>query len=289
MGKEMTTLIAGGCSYADPNYVLYKKYDIETWPSLLAKKHGYNLVNTAQGGRGNRHIVNSVIDAVVENDKDDIIVVVAWSELYRLSYIDDTDLDHPIFLFSDAEYKRRQGRSKGLANYFDFIEPGRQQIIKSIIKMQDKTQQTSEEKVVDLNSKMVIQSFRNIWYLQDFCERHNIKMYHMHSFDAFAYDRTLADEIYGKHDVYNKVDQLIKGNVYYKRVQDDNYYAGSDYNLYDDIEKNDMFIVDGNTINWHPNQQGHEFIADRIDNFIQTGIRLSNNKTVHTYRGFIYD
>ena len=27
MGKEMTTLIAGGCSYADPNYVLYKKYD----------------------------------------------------------------------------------------------------------------------------------------------------------------------------------------------------------------------------------------------------------------------
>lgn len=285
----MTLLIAGGCSYADPNYVMYKKFDIETWPSLLAKKLGYDLINTAQGGRGNRHIVNSVIDAVVENEEKDIVVVVAWSELYRLSYIDDIDLDHPIFLFSNAEYLRRKGKSKGLGNYFDFIEPGRQHLIQSIKKMQDKTTQTPAEKAAALNSKMVIQSFKNIWYLQDFCQRRNIKMYHMHSFDAFAYDRTLADEIYGKHDTYNQVDETIKQNTYYQRVQDDNYYAGSDYNLYDDIEKNDMFIVDGNTINWHPNQQGHEFIADRIDNFMQTGMRLSNNKTAHTYRGFIYD
>jgi hypothetical protein len=285
----MTLLIAGGCSYADPNYVMYKKFDIETWPSLLAKKLGYDLINTAQGGRGNRHIVNSVIDAVVENEERDIVVVVAWSELYRLSYIDDTNLDHPIFLFSDAEYQRRKGKSKGLGNYFDFIEPGRQYLIKSITKMQDKTNQTPAEKAAALNSKMVIQSFKNIWYLQDFCQRRNIKMYHMHSFDAFAYDRTLADEIYGKHDTYSEVDKNIKQNIYYQRVQADNYYAGSDYNLYDDIEKNDMFIVDGNTINWHPNQQGHEFIADRIDNFMQTGMRLSNNKTLHTYRGFIYD
>lgn len=279
----MTTLIVGGCSYADPKFWLYKELDIETWPSLLAKKYGYDLVNTARGGRGNRHIVNSVIDAIVDNQNKDIVVVVAWSEIYRLSFIDDTDLDHPVLLFSDEELKRRQSMSEGLAAYFNNLEQGRQQIIKSI-KMMQKGKQVIDS-MSDLNSKIVLQSFRNIWYLQDFCARRNIKMYHMHTFDAFAYDKQLTEEIYTNFDVETQVKNLIEQNYYYKQVQSDNYYMGSEYNLFNDIESNSFFIEYRGDVNWHPNQQGQEYIADKFDNFMQTGIRL-NNKTKNTYSGF---
>lgn len=286
MEKELTTLIVGGCSYADPNFWLYKELGIETWPSLLAKKHSYDLINTARGGRGNRHIVNSVIDAIVANQDKDIVVAVVWSEIYRLSYIDDTELDHPVFLFSDEELKRRQSMSEGLAAYFDNLELGRQQIIKSIKRMQkDKHVQDS---MIDLNSKMVLQAFRNIWYLQDFCAQRNIKMYHMHAFDAFAYDKKLTEEMYIKFDTDAQVKDAIEQNYYYQQVQNDNYYMGSEYNLYNDIESNELFIQHDGNVNWHPNQQGHEYIANMVDNFMQTGIRL-NNKTENTYRGFIYD
>ena len=280
----MTTLIVGGDSYTTPKFWLYRDLGIETWPSLLAKKYGYDLINTARGGKSNRHIVNSVIDAVVESQDKDILVVVAWSETYRLSFIDDTDLDHPVFLFSDEEFARRQSMSEGLAAHFNSLEQGRQHIINSIQRMQKG--QDVYDSMANLNSKIVLQAFRNIWYLKDFCQRRNIKMYHVHSFDAFAYDSQLTEQIYADLDVKEQVKHLIEQNYYYQQVQNDNYYMGSEYNLYNDIESNALFIEHEGKVNWHPNQKGHEHIAEIIDNFIQTGIRLKNK--TDTYRGVYF-
>jgi len=291
----MTTLIVGGCSYTDPNYVMYKKQNIETWPSLLAKHYGYNLVNTATSGYGNRHIVNSVIDAILDYEmKDDIIVCVAWTEPYRLSFIDDTDLDHPIFLFSDEEYERRKTFSDGLSGYFDFVEEGRQQLIKYIKKRQKKVGSKDDiKKIISLNSKIVSQSFRNIWYLQDFCRNRNIEMFHMHTFDPYHFDKKLGVEMYiGEDSVAEKITseyatREIEQSVYFRKVKDDVGYMGPKYNLYNDISEQNLFIDDNGKPNYHPNQKGHEWISDTFREFIDLGDRLENH-TENSYRDILY-
>lgn len=270
MDKKMTLLITGGDSYTDTEFHLYKKHNIDAWPTLLANKMNCDLIDTAKGGSGNRNIVNSIIDAIVDNIDKEIVVAVAWSEVHRLSYIDDTVIDHPVFLFSEDEFKVTQTYEtygSGLKEYFRFLEPHRQQIVKAITKMQSKKEKTNEENIIDLNSRIVISAFRNIFLLQNFCSSHNIKLYHTHTFDSFGYDNRLGKEIYGDYDVDNKVIDKIKTNIYYHLVKTDKNYMGSDNNLYEFLEKNQAFITD----NWHPNQYGHQLIAQLFNHFITTG------------------
>ena len=58
------------------------------------------------------------MDAVIENEGREIIVIVSWSEVYRLSFIDDTDLDQAVFLISEKESNKRCSMSKNASNVF---------------------------------------------------------------------------------------------------------------------------------------------------------------------------
>ena len=295
MEKTLTTLITGGCSYTDQNYKPYLDNNIKTWPSFLADHYGYNLVNTASGGYGNRHIVNSVIDSIIDHEmKDEVYVCVAWSEPYRLSFIDDPDIDHPIFLFSDEEYERRLTFSEGLARYFKFIEDGRKELIKYIVRRQEKTGSKDPfKKMVDLNSKIIIQSYRNMYYLQDFCYNRDIPLFHMHTFDPFAFDRQLSSELYMPNDkdaqkkASDAAIDVIKKSQYFRKVENDIGYMGHKYNLYNDLSSEGFFIDDDGKVNKHPNQKGHEYISERFREFIDLGDRLYNH-TDASYRDVLY-
>jgi hypothetical protein len=296
MEKVMTTLIVGGCSYTDKDYKPYHDHNIKTWPSFLQEHYGYeNMVNTASGGYGNRNIVNSVIDSILDHEmKDEVVVCVAWSEPYRLSFIDDPDLDHPVFLFSDEEYERRLTFSDKLAGYFKFIEDGRKELIKYIVRRQKKIGSSDPlQKMIDLNSKVIIQSYRNKFYLQDFCYNRDIPLFHMNTFDPFAFDRQLSSELYmpnnkeAQQKAADAAIEIIRESQYFKKVEKDIGYMGHKYNLYNDLSSHGYFIDDNGKINRHPNQEGHKFISERFREFIDLGDRLYNH-TESSYRDVLY-
>lgn len=256
-------LIVGGDSYSDSNFGIYKKFSVAPWPECLAKLNNFDLLNTARGGSSNRQIFNAVVDAIMENPDREIIVVVAWSELYRLSFIDDNDIDTPIFLFSDKEHEYRCQLREGLKRYFTRLNPAREEIIKLIA---SKCNSASE-----LDSKLIRQSFRNIWLLKEFCNNRNIPFYHFHTYDPLTYDFSLSEQMYGN------IEKEIRDNVYLKSLEDDENYIGHDYCLYYDIEENDFFIENGDVVNLHANQLGHKYIANKIDNFMKHGQRPEPN------------
>lgn len=290
MAEEIKKLlITGGDSYTAQNYPLYQELEIISWPELLAKRKGYDLINTARSGCSNRHILNSVMDAVIENEEREIIVIVSWSEVYRLSFIDDIDLDQAVFLISEKESNKRCSMSKMLAMFFDRIDTTRKEYIKHILWNQSKTNQTDVEKMISLNSKLITQSFKTMWMLQDFCKNRRIMFYHLNTFDPLSSDFFLSKEIYSNEvDTSEESFKSVLENKYFQYVQQNVNYMGYNYCIYNDIEKNKLFIDYDNVINLHPNQKGHNFIATKVDSFLENNTRPNPNTTdnKHLYRFF---
>ena len=256
-------LIVGGDSYSDSSFGIYQKFGVEPWPVYLAELNNYELLNTANGGSSNRLIFTSVVDAIMENPGREIVVVVAWSELYRLSFIDDNDIDTAIFLFSDKEHEYRCTLRMALKRYFSKLNPARKEIIKLI------AQKCTSS--IEFDSKLIRQSFRNIWVLAEFCKSRNIPCYHFHTYDPMTYDYSLSEQMFGN------TKKEIRNNIYLNFLEDDKNYIGHDYCLYYDIQQNDFFIENGDVINLHANQEGHRYIASKINNFIKYGQKPEPN------------
>lgn len=269
-------LITGGDSYTSGDYGIYQQLGIDTWPKRLAEKNDWDFLNTAKAGCSNRHILNSVIDAVVNNPDREKIVIVSWSEIYRLSFIDDTDLDHSIFLISDSEHKRRSELSESLAAFFGRINNVRKDTIE-LMKWNHNQNIKHENPGTWFNERVVIQSFKLMWILKDFCASKDIPCYFVNTFDPFASDSKVAEEMFGSCDKSNLF-KTLANNTYVNQIENDVDYMGLDYNIYNDIDKNNMFIEFYGEINLHPNNEGHEYIADTINNFIKTGIRPEPNR-----------
>ena len=251
-------LIAGGDSYTDGRYGLYKQLGIKAWPELLAAKNNYEVVNTATAGCSNRHIFNSITDQIIKHLEKDIIVVVSWSEICRLSFIDDTYLDKAFFLIGDKDYHERKKVSQTMANFFDSLNPIREEIIKFL-----KIDET-------FNARLIRQTYKTMWLLQNFCHGYSIPFYHVNTFDMFEVQAEFTE-----HHSQNM--NILYESLYYNKVKNNAYYMGNKYCLYNDIEKQNLFIEYERKLNLHPNQEGHQLISDTIDNFIKTGIKPQPN------------
>jgi len=81
-------LIAAGCSNTDQNQPYYIEQNIFTWPHVAADYLGMDLLNIGQGGIGNHKIANSIIDTVLENQDREIKVMALWSSGVRLNIFD---------------------------------------------------------------------------------------------------------------------------------------------------------------------------------------------------------
>ena len=83
-------IIVGGCSFTD--YVMPEKaqpnpMNFKMW---IAYIEGYNVINTARCGSGNRKIFSNVIQEVLKHDAKDIAyVIVAWTEWIRQDILTD--------------------------------------------------------------------------------------------------------------------------------------------------------------------------------------------------------
>jgi len=260
MDKKL--VIVGSDSFCDPNYPAYQKYNISPWAERFAVKCDYDLLNVSKGGCSNRYIVNSIIDAIMDNLDREIIVIAGWTESYRLSFADDCEIDNSVFLISDKEHQLRCDLSPGLYNFFTKRNILRKELIKF----------TSH--IDNINSKLVIQSFKNIWLLYDFCKTRNIPFFHVHCQDIMANDYSLS------HESYDDIIEPIMKNKYVQLILESENYIGHDYCLYNDIEKRDLFIDN----NLHPNQKGADYIADMMYDFIVNGIKPEANINSKIYR-----
>ena len=81
-------LIAAGCSNTDQNQPYYISANIFTWPQLVSDYLGMDLLNIGQGGTGNHKIANSIIDTVLEHQDREIKVMALWTSGIRLNIFD---------------------------------------------------------------------------------------------------------------------------------------------------------------------------------------------------------
>ena len=85
-------MIAGGCSYTDPDYKTSNKDKDQTpglwpmWPEHLGKKLDLEVINTGRSGAGNEEIIHCVMEnLLLYGDRVDTVVVL-FSEFDRLRW-----------------------------------------------------------------------------------------------------------------------------------------------------------------------------------------------------------
>jgi len=87
----MKKLIVSGCSFTDKNFesICHPDRDFTwpKWPELLAKKLNMECINLAQSGKGNEFIYSTLLDEILNTNKEDIgLVIAAWSQCHRKDY-----------------------------------------------------------------------------------------------------------------------------------------------------------------------------------------------------------
>ena len=96
----MKKIIVGGCSFTDyamPSRARPNPMDFKMYPAYIK---GYNVINTARCGSGNRKILSNVIQEVLKHDAKDVAyVIVAWTEWTRQDILTDN------FNFTDLPYR----------------------------------------------------------------------------------------------------------------------------------------------------------------------------------------
>lgn len=92
---SVSKLLVSGCSFTKGN----------SWAKFLSNHLGVDLINLAVDGAGNRHIANSIILYLEQNqiDKENTVIIVMWSGITRRDWIveDDRRYNH---LYQNYQY-----------------------------------------------------------------------------------------------------------------------------------------------------------------------------------------
>lgn len=83
------TLLVSGCSFTHNN-----GSTIFSWPHILGKELGLEVINLSIPGAGNTHIANSIILALEKGNLDPAttLVMAMWSGIGRIDWIADNEL-----------------------------------------------------------------------------------------------------------------------------------------------------------------------------------------------------
>lgn len=102
-------LIAGGCSFTDPNF---KSFDTSLnenerggwpmWPEIIADQLNLKSVNTGKRAAGNDYIFNQVIDQLY-TQKNIKLVIVMWSSWDRFNYMGKLITPIPYFITNNLK------------------------------------------------------------------------------------------------------------------------------------------------------------------------------------------
>ena len=282
-------LIVSGCSWTDPNQLsedinvsdnIVRNYN--RWPSMLADKLDMNLINYGKIASGNEYICSSLIDNISsmnENKRNNIgLVIVAWSEAKR----------------TDFEYRKNENDYyvNGLFSTRDKKRYNKDYIWDSVL--------YTDPLRGDMFYR-VKKSIRYMYLLQTFLKFNNIPYKMVQAVPLqqlsnlgteFNLDFTFgssqrADTIRNLDVVQNDFNKELSSALVdfqlYHSIDKNNFIGWptlmqlDGYSLYDKLNKKTDFISDLTTFTEykkdnHPNQNGHNKIANIILNNINTSI-----------------
>ena len=110
----MKYLVAFGCSHTNGSMLDGKnsasEYNVRNgFPAILAKRHGYELINISKPGGSNQHIFRTVLDFVNNHMEDqyDYLFLINWSGANRieLRYPEKNDLHNYVHYGDHLDFK----------------------------------------------------------------------------------------------------------------------------------------------------------------------------------------
>ena len=250
-------MIAGGCSFTDPNWRSVESPDLpqdfNKWPQIIAEQLKVSFVNTGKSGIGNVEISNIILDQLEQNDNVKYVFAL-WSSYDR---------------FCTGKYNHvpiavmfKQIGVKPYTNFFERIDrdPEKKRLLNLLY---DKllNQWWSWEKAYDDNH-------RAMYMVQKECERRNIKYIFMQGPDPWAAGAAhnlieagmLDRKIWTPRLLYKAMD-----SIYYDKIREENFIdfpglvelGGNSVSRHQEFfDKYRFSEQDG-----HPNKEGHEYIA----------------------------
>lgn len=244
-------MIAGGCSFTDPNFTSVFHPELDTswdkWPAIFGKKHNYEVLNVGSSGSGNEFICQQVIKSVNENKTDVELVLVLWSGWDRI---------------------RVYGQKLCPINVVNKKNAITEEAEKLILK------RYPYYKLAYDASKMILDNYLNLnailndtmfymWILKDFLEKRNIKYIFAQGISPIQF--SFFDEDYIKKTIHKELNNFLY-HMYYDDLDVENFYgwplfeALGGHHL-DEItqRKNTHFRI--SELDAHPNAKGQEELA----------------------------
>ena len=251
----MKTLIVSGCSYTWGVFVdgsLSQQKNL-AWPELLAKKLEMKCLNLGLCGAGNEYIYSSILDEIIKQ-KDIGLVIPMWSESQRLDYQDG------------------QGRWQGMHLHFarqtgtELIEPWKNKATDWLV----------EEGYGDLE-KLMERTIRYYYTFQKVMESSGFPYVQLQGTYHFPIGTYLAWNMAMKVPIgTNSLSKILFKSEYLDLIDDTRFIGwpiakrlgGFSWDSY--LDKLDPERVkfridrDHGKKDSHPNEEGHELMADLL-------------------------
>jgi hypothetical protein len=254
--QRKSLLITSGCSNTDSNWIAYVNNNITTWSKIVAEFLDIDHICLGKAGMGNDYITNSVTDAVLDNLDRDITVMVLWTGPNRINVFDYYYYVFPLL-----------SNHHGIKNTYDFRKLWKKSL-----------EEYSKDYYFKFDSHMLNFNLRSFWRLNKFLQEHNIK-YHQIHFNSVVNNihwvlPHFANTVLSpEQEAFQKQrqDRLIE-EVLSNRYFDHSFFTHHDWKhnfmpVHDEIFNKDLHIPkDG-----HPNQKGHELIANEFMKMLVNG------------------
>ena len=243
-------MIAGGCSFTDPNFTSIFHTDLDTswdkWPTIFGKEYNYEVLNLGTSGSGNQRICQSVINAVNENPNTKLVLVL-WSGWDRFNLYGRKFC--PIAMCDKKNKITQEQEDKLIARNPKY-------------KLQHELSEIIMENYLDFG-EILDDTLFHMWILKDFLEKRNIKYIFAQGVKPIQF--SFFDFTYIKNIIYPKLENFLN-HMYYDDLDVENFYGWPlfdvigghhlDTIINENIEKFRISNVDG-----HPNAKGQEEIA----------------------------
>lgn len=270
MSTTKKLLIVGGDSWTDKNGTYYIDNGInQVWPDYVAEILDFDLLNVAKEGMGNEYIQGKVIDAIEENIDRDIVVMVNWTCMNRLTpwdlYFCDirfNSADDPLFdpNFNNAtDWDYYEDMHQETANFF-------RSMLWSYIS-DERYPEITKEKFWNILVNTVL---RDIYLLDKYCKLQKIPILHHRSLNVFGGIQWILKPE-ANYELNYLIKDLCKENRYLKEIKKFRNIVGHP-NLFEKgsscFELYEKYFI--SKTEKHPNEKGHQLIASSfVDKYIE--------------------
>ena len=243
MALKYSKIIVGGCSFTDKNYpktARPKSLNFKMWPEIMGDKLNCEVINTAKCGFGNQAIFHETLTAIMNNDNVDHVIVM-WSDWTRQDFLTSTELN----LKDDYRYTTFNPN----AEYDDDGNFNPNAADKTWYEKTFKQKYPTVEQIIDTN-------INYMYSLQTICEKLNIK------YTALG-NTVLNLNITGKELIDHPFLEKIKNFMGWPLFE-----SIGGYTVKDLCKSKFGKAYQVSSIDAHPNEESHKFIADKIMEYI---------------------